>query len=101
MKSLYDYVRTPSPASLLLSTLIKRLLLSSPSCKIKTNNPLPRTHTQKKKNLSALFSVIFLIHPDKLTKKADKDIAEAWEVMKTSECLAKEMFITAPLIIMS
>lgn len=101
MKSLYDYVRTPSPASLLLSALIKRLLLSSPSCKIKTNNPLPRTHTQEKKNLSALFSVIFLIHPDKLTKKADKDIAEAWEVMKTSECLAKEMFITAPLIIMS
>lgn len=100
MKSLYDYVRTPSPASLLLSSLIKRLLLSSPSCKIKTNNPLPHTHTEKK-NLSALFSVIFLIHTDKLTKKADKDIAEAWEIMKTSECLAKEMFITVPLIIMS
>lgn len=99
MKSLYDYVRTPSPASLLLSSLIKQLLLSSPSCKIKTNNPLPHTH--RKKNLSALFSVIFLIHTDKLTKKADKDIAEAWEIMKTSECLAKEMFITAPLIIMS
>ena len=101
MKLLYDYVRTPSPASLLLSSLIKRLLLSSPSCKIKTNNPLPHIPTQEKKNRSALFSVVFLIHSDKLTKKADKDIAEAWEIMKTSECLAKEMFITAPLIIMS